>query len=326
MPVTSRVSSPSVAPTALRTQPSSTVLRRGSSGTEVRQLQQALKDRGYDIAVDGRFGPNTEAAVRRFQAAQGLTVDGLAGPATQGRLRATAPAAPVDVMDPPRPAPPVASPVTPQPSMVTGLTPGTVQTRGGAIRVREDNTAAQLRALSPEHARLVDDMRAQGFFPVRTANGGYVFMSNPDYAASPDGRGVSSREAQTYAAQHGLRLPTRAEADAFRAQAPVVVQFEAGPTPGTAGARSATEQEARIAARLREAGIPESGVAIAGATKVWAQEPGQKPGLNGGVTNVSSGSALQGYSTVHGPDYEDYSQAAQFVSPVRVAPDGSIVR
>ncbi|MEW6433130.1 MAG: peptidoglycan-binding domain-containing protein [Myxococcota bacterium] len=302
MPVTNRVSSPSVSPAALRSSsPGASVLRRGSSGAEVRQLQQALKDRGYELAVDGRFGPNTEAAVRRFQAAQGLVVDGLAGPNTLGRLRAlspSSPAAPVDVMEPtpsrPVPAPP-ASPATP------GLAPTTVQTRGGAVRIREDETASRLRARSPEHARLVDEMRAQGFFPVRTADGGYVFMTNPSYAADPDGRGVSSREAQAYAARNGLRLPTRAEADAFRAQAPVVVQFEAGPTPGTPGARSATEQQARIAARLREAGVPESGVAIAGATKVWALEPGQRPGLNGGVTNVSSGAGSRPTRRCTGP-------------------------
>ncbi len=320
MPVTNRVSAPAVSVVSSRA-PGTSALRRGSSGAEVRQLQQSLKNQGYELADDGRFGPGTEAAVRRFQAAQGLEVDGLAGPATLGRVRAAsvaAPAAPVDVMEPATPRP--ASSATP------GLAPGILQTRGGAVRIREDTTAAQLRARSAEHARLVDELRAQGFHPVRTANGSSVFMSTPSYAADPDGRGVSSREALAYAARHGLRLPTRAEADAFRAQAPVVVQFESGPTPGTAGARLATEQQARIAARLREAGVPESGVAIAGATKVWALEPGQRPGLNGGVTNVNTGAALQTYSRVHGPDYEDYSQAAQFVHPVRVEPGGAIVR
>lgn len=317
MPVTNRVTVPA-SPVVPRSpaQANGSTLRRGSSGPQVLELQRALSERGFPVGVDGRFGPNTEAAVRRFQAAQGLSVDGVAGPLTLGRLQRAAPAAPVDGMDP---APPSTRPAP-------SLSPSTIQTRGGAVRVREDSTAAALRQVSPAHARLVDDMRAQGFFPVRTANGGHVFISNPSSAADPDGRGVSSREALAYAAQNGLRLPTRAEADAFRAQAPVVVQFEAGPTPGTSGARSATEQHARIAARLREAGIPESGVAIAGATKVWALEPGSRPGLNGAVTNVGTGAALQGYSTVHGPDYEDYSQAAQFVHGVRVAPDGTIVR
>jgi hypothetical protein len=162
---------------------------------------------------------------------------------------------------------------------------------------------------------------------VRRTDGGFIFMSNPSYDADRNGRGVSSREARDAATTRGLRLPTRAEADAFRAQAHVVLQFEAGPTPGTPGARTAGEQQARISARLREAGLPEHGVAIAGATKVWALDPGElRPGLNGAVTNVTSGAVLQGYSTVHGPDYEDYSQAAQFVHSVRVLADGSIVR
>ena len=54
------------------------VLRPGSSGQAVRELQQALKGLGYDPgAVDGHFGPRTEIAVKAFQKAQGLTVDGI---------------------------------------------------------------------------------------------------------------------------------------------------------------------------------------------------------------------------------------------------------
>lgn len=43
----------------------------------VRKAQAALNEQGYDVgAVDGRFGPNTESAVRRFQAKSGLTQSG----------------------------------------------------------------------------------------------------------------------------------------------------------------------------------------------------------------------------------------------------------
>ncbi len=41
------------------------------------RLQAALR-----LPVDGEFGPETEAAVRRLQARHGLTVDGVVGPTT----------------------------------------------------------------------------------------------------------------------------------------------------------------------------------------------------------------------------------------------------
>jgi len=61
------------------------LLRRGSTGEGVRQLQAFLRVRGYPVGtVDGIFGPGTEAAVRAFQRRQGLPVDGAVG----GRTRA----------------------------------------------------------------------------------------------------------------------------------------------------------------------------------------------------------------------------------------------
>lgn len=62
---------------------SSSVLRRGSSCSSVRQLQVNLTRVGvYNGPVSGYFGDQTEAAVRRYQATRGLRVDGMAGPAT----------------------------------------------------------------------------------------------------------------------------------------------------------------------------------------------------------------------------------------------------
>jgi len=61
-----------------------------TSGPAVRQLQQRLKALGYDIAVDGVFGPGTAAAVTKFQSARGLAADGIVGPATQAALGAQA--------------------------------------------------------------------------------------------------------------------------------------------------------------------------------------------------------------------------------------------
>lgn len=49
---------------------------------EVVRLQKSLRKAGFDTAVDGLFGDDTEAAVRSFQEAAGLTVDGIVGPKT----------------------------------------------------------------------------------------------------------------------------------------------------------------------------------------------------------------------------------------------------
>ncbi len=63
---------------------SNTVLKSGSSGTAVKQLQQKLKDLGYYTgSVDGTYGEGTAAAVKDFQAANNLTADGIAGIKTQ---------------------------------------------------------------------------------------------------------------------------------------------------------------------------------------------------------------------------------------------------
>lgn len=60
-----------------------TLSRVGSRGSEVTQIQQALKDRGlFNVNVTGYYGTITERAVRQFQKQQGLTVDGIAGPQT----------------------------------------------------------------------------------------------------------------------------------------------------------------------------------------------------------------------------------------------------
>jgi peptidoglycan hydrolase-like protein with peptidoglycan-binding domain len=60
------------------------VLDFGSEGRQVKLLQEALGG----IKVDGVFGPETEAAVRQFQASRQLTVDGVVGPNTGAALRA----------------------------------------------------------------------------------------------------------------------------------------------------------------------------------------------------------------------------------------------
>ena len=81
-------------------------LRKGSRGSEVTRLQQALQALGfYAMKVDGVYGKGTVTAVKAFQQSTGLKADGIAGPQTQGKLYAdsasvpqeTAPAAAASV-------------------------------------------------------------------------------------------------------------------------------------------------------------------------------------------------------------------------------------
>lgn len=64
-------------------------LKKGSKGEFVQLLQTKLTMLGYDLGrygIDGDFGKDTEAAVRKFQSNAGLTPDGVVGPFTWGAL------------------------------------------------------------------------------------------------------------------------------------------------------------------------------------------------------------------------------------------------
>src|SRR5678816_3000189 len=58
------------------------VVKDGSNGHPIKTLQYLLRARGHSVTVDGTFGPNTDTAVKAFQAANGLAVDGVVGPNT----------------------------------------------------------------------------------------------------------------------------------------------------------------------------------------------------------------------------------------------------
>lgn len=61
-------------------------LRHGMTGSGVKWLQFELSAHGYNISIDGIFGPATEACVRMFQKDNSLTCDGIVGPLTIAAL------------------------------------------------------------------------------------------------------------------------------------------------------------------------------------------------------------------------------------------------
>lgn len=61
-------------------------LKYGHRGADVAALQRRLSANGHTLIADGIFGAATEAAVKAFQAAAGLMVDGIAGSKTRAAL------------------------------------------------------------------------------------------------------------------------------------------------------------------------------------------------------------------------------------------------
>ena len=55
------------------------------NGDDIRRWQQRMRDRGWNIAVDGWYGPQSEATAREFQRRFGLQVTGQVGPQTWER-------------------------------------------------------------------------------------------------------------------------------------------------------------------------------------------------------------------------------------------------
>ena len=110
-------------------------LRAGSFGLDVAVLQFLLTKRGlYDGALDGYLGPETQAALRRYQRRMRLAADGVAGPRTRAALVLQA-----DV--PVRPRPVVVSAVTAAPSGTYVVRPGDTLT---AIAARNGTTVSAL--------------------------------------------------------------------------------------------------------------------------------------------------------------------------------------
>lgn len=99
------------------------VLRTGSKGSQVKELQSLLKEKGFSISTDGIYGPRTENTVRLFQQKNGLYVDGIAGRRTLQALGKT--------VTERAPAPPIGGSVERQPCAAMNLSQSGFETLFG---------------------------------------------------------------------------------------------------------------------------------------------------------------------------------------------------
>ena len=61
-------------------------LAQGATGNDVRTVQGCLSARGHTVTIDGNFGPATASAIKALQSSAGMSVDGIAGQVTWGKL------------------------------------------------------------------------------------------------------------------------------------------------------------------------------------------------------------------------------------------------
>ncbi len=143
---------------------STTTLKNGSTGDDVKKMQQRLKELGYlKGSADGDFGDATETAVKAFQLQNGLSVDGKAGANTLSKLySASAKKAPTTTTtNTPRPT---STPFTSYKNGDTGAEVKRMQQRlkelgylkGSADGDFGDATEAAVRAFQDENGLTVD--------------------------------------------------------------------------------------------------------------------------------------------------------------------------
>lgn len=152
-----------------------TSIQRGLMDSPVvRRIQQKLKDlRFYTGSVDGDFGASTEAAVKAFQAANGLRADGKVGSNTYEALFSSGAAT----------ASPGPGQTTAAPTRIPFYTNVTPNPEGEVVTLREGNSGSLVR-------RLQQALKDQGFYngPV---DGMFGFATTEAVKAFQKSRGLS---------------------------------------------------------------------------------------------------------------------------------------
>ena len=161
----------------------STTLFNGCRGEEVRELQQALIDLGYLTGTaDGIFGNNTEKAVRSFQKANRLSVDGLAGKTTRRLIMDKAQDKSVQATPTPVPAASAAAAPIPAPTAAPSSSSsgsGSSSLFGTYETIRFGDRGDRVKTLQQSLITLgYLSGKADGIFGTRTKNALKAFQRN----------------------------------------------------------------------------------------------------------------------------------------------------
>jgi len=160
---------PAPKPAASSTLTAAGLLKVGSRGAAVAELQRLL-----GISADGVYGSQTAAAVKKFQASKGLTPDGIAGPNTVAALTATTPKpAPA-----PRPAASAGSNLVPASAtksvgypgstLKTGARGAAVQTVQRALKISADGVFGPQTAAAVKKFQAANGLKPDGIVGPRT--------------------------------------------------------------------------------------------------------------------------------------------------------------
>ena len=153
-------------------------LKRGMmDSAAVRTVQTKLRNlRFYAGNVDGDFGATTEAAVKAFQVANGLTPDGKVGPSTMNKLFGDNPRGPSDSV--------TSLPgQTPEPTKIPFYVNVTPHPYGNYVSLREGNSGTLVR-------KLQEELKKQGYFS-SNVDGLYGFTTTQSVKDFQKAKGLS---------------------------------------------------------------------------------------------------------------------------------------
>ncbi len=304
---------------------------RESSPEKVTQLQEMLRGQGLELAVDGKFGPETQSAVRQYQQQNDLKVDGIVGPETLGSLTGSGSE---------RPAESTGSGAPP----ATDATGGATETEAEAVG-REPGSSGVLQGLPPRAedaltgSQFMDSIRhlppgaererailseiMGGNIPDASRNLNEVVMNSGGREirlnAMSDYLAIGSDEdnvripmtpavAQAIADRTGTSLPTTNIVDAIHSQSQQLHMAPLG--HGERDIPSYVTHDQRIDDQLGSGAAPNHLVSGHKKDIVIPARDG-RVAIYGGRWG---GGERQSYSNIHGDYYEDYSHGARLIS------------